>query len=126
KEFLMHLTRLTALVLLLAAAGPASAADFPKGTFTITGPDKATWAVTFDGKGKYTVSRDGEVGVEGAYKASKDEISFTDEKGRFSVEKTTGTYKWKLDGKKLSFTKVKDDSKGRATILTSGPWTKKE
>ena len=114
--------------LCLVAAGPAAAADFPTGTFTLKAADGATWAVTFDGKGKYRVTRDGTDAVEGSYKATKDELEITDEKGPAASQGNakTATYKWKLDGKKLTFTKVKDEAGGRAAVVTAGPWEKKE
>ena len=37
-----------------------------------------------------------------------------------------GTYKWKLDGDKVMFTKVKDKSEGRSGALTAGAWERKE
>jgi hypothetical protein len=112
----------------LALAGRAAAADFPKGTFVLTTKDKAEWAVSFDGKGKFTVTRDGEEAVKGSYKATADELEITDEDGPLASkgEAKTATYKWKLDGKKLTFTKVKDEAGGRAAVVTAGPWTKKE
>jgi hypothetical protein len=112
----------------LGLAGPAGAADFPKGTFTLKGPGGTAWAVTFDGKGKVTVTRAGKEVVEGTYKVKKDEVEFTDEKGPFAGkgDAKTGTYKWKFAAKKLTFTKVKDESKGRSRILTAGAWERKE
>lgn len=109
----------------LAPAGRAAAADFPTGTFTtkIMGMDLD---LAFDGKGKFTVSVKDKVEVEGSYKATKDQIEFQDEKGPMADKSAgPGTYKWKLDGKKLTFTKVKDKNPGRAGALTEGAWTKK-
>jgi hypothetical protein len=109
-----------ATVVLLGACSAARAQDFPKGTFAIKlGEDK--WSVTFDGKGKYTVMTKGETVVTGSYKATKDEVVFMKEEGKLASAEP-GKYKWKLDGKKLTFTKVEDDSAGRAKALTSGPW----
>src|SRR5688572_22925967 len=85
RRFIMHQLRCIGMLMLpasavlwIAATGAASAADFPKGIFTLKGPDTATWAVKFDGKDKFTVTRDGKEGVEGTYKVTKDEIEFTD------------------------------------------------
>lgn len=112
----------------VAVTGPAAAADFPKGTFTLKDPDGATWAVKFDVKDKFTVTRDGKEGVEGTYKVTGDGIEFTDETGPFAEKGVakSGTYKWKLADKKLTFTKVKDEAKGRSAILTGGTWELKE
>jgi hypothetical protein len=112
----------------LGLTNPAGAADFPKGTFTVKGPGGTVWAVNFDGKGKVTVTRAGKEVVEGTYKVKKDEIELTDEKGPFAGkgDAKTGTYKWKLEDGKLTFTKVKDESKGRSRVLTAGAWERKE
>ena len=112
----------------LAVTGRAAAADFPKGTFVLTTKDKAEWAVNFDGKGKFAVTRDGQEAVKGSYKATKDELEVTDEEGPLAAKGDTksATYKWKLDGKKLTFTKVKDEAEGRAAVVTAGPWVLKE
>jgi DNA-binding beta-propeller fold protein YncE len=115
-----------AVAVILTWAGPAAAADFPKGTFTLKDPDGAVWAVTFDGKDTYSVTRDGKDAVVGKYKATKDEIELKDESGDFADKENVGTYKWKLDGKKLTFTKVKDESAGRAAIIVSAAWEMKE
>ena len=126
----MHLFRLLPMVAVLGLwliSGRASAADFPKGTFTIKASD-AMWAVTFDGKDKFKVTRNGEEGLDGTYKVTKDEIEMSDESGPFAGkgDQKTCTYKWKLDGKKLKFTKVKDESEGRSAIVTAGAWEKKD
>ena len=65
--------------------------------------------------------------VEGTYKVTKDEIEFTDEKGPLAEKAAgPGTYKWKLDGDKVTFTKVKDKSEGRSGALTAGAWERKK
>jgi hypothetical protein len=54
----------------------------------------------------------------------------TDEEGPLAVKGAamfkTATYRWKLDGKNLSFTKVKDLTVVRASVMTSRAWEKKE
>src|SRR5688500_6255084 len=112
----------------LGLSSPAGAADFPKGTFTLKDPGGTVWAVNFDGKDKLTITRAGKEVVEGTFKVNKDEIEFTDEKGPFAGEgdAKSGTYKWKLEGAQLTFTKVKDESKGRSRVLTAGAWERKE
>ncbi len=103
------------------------AEDFPKGTFTLKGPNDQVAAITFDGKGKLSVTiGDAEV-VSCDYKVTKDEIEFSNETGpRADKDAKPGTYKWKLEGKKLTFTKVNDDARGRASALTFGTWERKE
>jgi hypothetical protein len=108
----------------VAVAGDG--ADFPRGTYsTKVGEDKVS--IRFEEKGKYVVLFKGESVVEGMYKVKKDTISFQAEKGKFAdkdAAKQVGTYRWKLDGKNLTFKKVEDENGGRAKALTSGTWTK--
>jgi hypothetical protein len=118
---------LATLGLGLVATGQSAAAEFPTGTFTLTTKDGAAWAVAFTDKGKFTVSRNGAVAAEGSYRVTGDQIEVTDEKGpKAATVNKSGTYKWKLDGKKLTFTRVKDEAGGRAAVITAGAWEKKE
>jgi hypothetical protein len=113
-----------AMVGLLGASTTARAQEFPTGTFSAKlGGDK--WSIRFDGKGTFTVLLKDEKVVEGMYKATKNEVVFSKEKGKFAGPEE-GKYKWKLDGKKLSFTKIADESEGRSKALTSGPWTRED
>jgi hypothetical protein len=108
-------------------SGTVACADFPKGTFVNKGPDGANWGFTFDGKGKLSVALDDKEVVILDYKVTKDEIEFSNETGPIpNKDAGPGTYKWKLDGKKLTFTEVKDGSQGRAKVITSGSWQKQE
>lgn len=125
-----HLTPLSLLLVLglwLGSSERILAADFPTGTFT-TKVNDAEWSVTFDGKGNYTVKRDDKARLTGKYKITKDVVEFTDltGEGAGKDEEKVATYKWKLDGKNLVFTKVKDANKGRESVVTSGPWTPKK
>ncbi len=76
----------------------------------------------------HTIFKDnrGNIGAEGNYSIEGDQIALTDEKGPIacSGETKTGTYKWSLEGDKLSFTLVDDKCKGRKGALTAGPWTR--
>jgi hypothetical protein len=123
----MRLLAAFALLVSFACAGRTLAADFPKGTFT-TKADEATWAVTFDGKGKYSVAMEGKDVLKGTYKITKDEIEFTEEEGDFAHkgDQAKYTYKWKQDGKKISFTKVKDEDAGREKVITGAAWQQKD
>ena len=117
------------LSLALFASHSAAADEFPNGTFTLK-LDGMLWAFTFDGMGKYKYTLNGKERGVGKYKATKDEVALTDiPPPGFNGPKeltATGTYKWKLDGRKLTFTVVKDDNKARVEIATAGPWEKKE
>ena len=111
----------------MALACPAFAEDFPKGTFTVDDPRWRIIAATFDGKGKLTVTVGDEELLQCDYKVTKDEIEFSNETGKKGDPKVgPGTYKWKLAGKELTFTKVADDSEGRSQALTRATWKKKD
>jgi hypothetical protein len=111
----------------LVAGRSAAADEFPKGTFT-SKVDDAVWTVVIDGKGKYTVSLDGKEGITGSYKVTKDVVEFTDEGGQFAGKDKDATYsyKFKVDGKKVTFTKVKDENEGRSKVITANAWEMKE
>jgi|SRR5215216_2157787 len=111
---------------LLFAVLASAAASFPQGTFTSKDPRGSVWALTFDGKGQFTVTQNGEDGVQGTYKVTKDKIEFMDQKGPLAEAGKVGTYTWKLAGKSLTFTKIKDEAEGRSQSLTGGPWERKE
>src|SRR5437764_7050354 len=115
---------LAVLCLSLFFTQPAAAADALKGTFSVKDKDGAEWAVTFDGKGKFSVSRDGKDALKGTAKITKEEVEFTDEEGDFASkgDEAKYTYKWKLDGKKLKLTKVTDANAVRESIITGGDW----
>jgi hypothetical protein len=112
---------------------PATAQEtkFPTGTFTgyrvsRRAPHRQLWLVKFGDDGKFTVMRGEEVSVKGTYKLKGNEIEFRDENGPSLEDYNPGTYRWMLTDGKLKFTKIRDEAKGRATQLTSSPWSKQE
>jgi len=119
---------LATAALLVIFAIPAAAADFPKGTLSVAAPDGTKLVMKIDGKGKFSVlAGDTEV-VHGTYKVEKDEIEFTDVggSGAGTGDEKVGTYKWKLEDKKVTFTAVKDAAAARKGALTIGAWALKE
>ena len=95
-------------------------------TATVKGDD---WTLNLDKKGRVTVKKKGRAVVEGTFIATKTElIVFPDQKEPLTSNKTTktGRYKWKLDGKKLSFTKIDDDCTDRAKAITASAWVRKD
>jgi hypothetical protein len=115
------------LIALLASVALAEqGGNFPTGTFA-RDFEGMKWALKFDGKGKVTVTLDGEVVVEAAYKVTKDQVVFKDQKGKFAdPDGPAGTYRWKLEGENLTFTTVEDKSEGRAKVVTSGAWVRQK
>ena len=111
------------LLIVLALDTVARAADFRKGTYSVTGGG-TKWSIKYDDNNKVTVTRDGTAVVEGTYKVTGDLLEVTDEKGPMACggEQKTGKYKWKLEGKTLTLTKVEDECDGRANALTGQAW----
>jgi hypothetical protein len=114
-------------------------AQQPQGTYvtTITEADAppemreqlvGTWELTFLENNQFTVASKGEVVVKGECTIDHDQITFSDKEGRLSCRKAAkiGTYKWALDGKTLTFTKVEDTCEGRQLVLLTHPLLKKE
>jgi len=111
-----------------ASVAAAGATEFPKGTFTVRTSEGATWALGFYERGKFTLTREGRQAVAGTYSVDHDVVEFSDEKGPAAGKGNLqiGSYKWKLEGKKLTFKRVKDANRGREMILTSDPLELKE
>ena len=111
------------LMVLLALAAVARADDFSKGVYSAT-MGGVKFSIKFDHSGKVAITRNGELVVEGTYKVKEDGLEVTDEKGPMACggDQKTGKYKWKLEGKKLTLTKVEDGCEGRAQALTSLVW----
>lgn len=111
------------LIVLLALDTMAGTGDFKKGTYSVTAGG-SKWSIKYDDNSRVTVSRDGSTVVEGTYKVTGDLLEVTDEKGPMACggEQKTGKYKWKLEGKNLTLTKVDDECGGRANALTAQAW----
>lgn len=123
--------RLVMLVAALAAFAivpVALAAGGLRGTYTtkLTGtPVGGTWTIKFAG-GKYHVKDNGSPVVHGVFTIKGADVTFKDTGGRGKCS-GTGKYSFKVKGKKLTFTKIKDSGKGcvgRVTVLTTKPLTK--
>jgi hypothetical protein len=127
----------------LGLCSVALAASFPFGKYKTTvhttalgGALNGIWTIKFSGmvpgshQSLYTVTDNGAVVLHGRDTIKGTKISFKDLGGRDSClgTATTGTYKFKLTGSKLKFTKVSETKKscgqGRAIVLTSGTFTK--
>jgi hypothetical protein len=119
------------LLAMLAAASVASAAGTLSGTYQtkigakpLGGRLKGTWTIKFS-HGNYKVSDNGTAVVHGKYTISHGKLTLAHESGPAACP-GSGTYTFKLSGKKLTFTRVSDGSAactGRATVL-AGHFTK--
>jgi hypothetical protein len=135
---------------LLATSSAALAAGSLRGTYKTTIPNgpgippgfDTTWKITFTpplvarvpGKptrrtpGGYTFYQNGTTMVDsGTYKISGSKITFKDQHTGGISCPSTGTYRFKLTGKRLKFTVISDPANncfGRRVVLTAQPFTK--
>jgi len=107
-----------------AANSSVHGSSFPPGSYQAAG---GALVVTFTGDGKFSVKRpNGGPIAAGTYTIDSDQIVLTEthdgEDGNRMCEEP-GEYRWKFDGKALSFSKVVDGCEGRVRALTLGPCT---
>jgi hypothetical protein len=122
---------LAVFVALLAVPAGAFSASMLTGTFKATigskplgGGIQGVWTIKFQA-GAYTVTRDGKAVIHGKYSSAGDNLTLGSETGPDSCP-ANGTYTFKLSGKSMKFTRVKDsnpDCAGRVAVL-SGNYTK--
>jgi len=115
-----------ALVMFLAAnGGVIQAQDFQKGSYSVSRPNGDKIVLKFEEGGKFSLTdKDGKIFVAGTYKATKNQIEFTDVKGALaSKDAKPGKYEWKLESNTLTFSVVQDESEGRRNGLTRSTWT---
>jgi hypothetical protein len=94
---------------------------FPTGAFVA-----GTFTLQFNGDGSYTVAAEDKIVVKGTYAVSQDEVVLKDSEGDYACgADKPGKYKWKYDGKAITFSKVEDECDGRSQGLTSQPFVKK-
>jgi opacity protein-like surface antigen len=130
----MQMKRLAVVAVLLAMlimASVAAAAGTLSGTYQakigaqpLGGKLKGTWTIKFS-HGNYKVSDNGTAVVKGKYTISGAKVTLGHESGPAACP-GSGTYTFKLSGKKLTFTRVNDGTAacaGRATVL-AGHFTK--
>ena len=121
-NLLVTFTLVATLFTTLSSARVYGDDKFPAGKF-ITGP----FTVSFESDGKMSVTREGEIVVEGVYTVEKDQITLTDKRGPMAcIDAGPGKFQWKFDGKALTFKLIEDPCEGRAGALTSQPLNKKE
>jgi hypothetical protein len=99
---------------------PALAGDFPAGTYA-----DADFTLAFDGNGHFRGSQKGATKVEGSYTVQGDQLQFTDSSGPWACPAAQkGTYGWKAEGSRLTFSKDTDACKDRVDSLTPHAWTR--
>jgi hypothetical protein len=122
-----RVTTLLTFAALLIACSSAIAAGPLAGTFKTTigtaplgGHVKGTWHLTFK-NGTYTVTQNTKTMITGKYAINDGRVSLGHEHGPDACS-TTGTYKYKITGATLKFTRVSDSSAGcagRVAVLAS-------
>ncbi len=99
----------------------AFAGEFPLRSYTA----HESVTVTFEGEGKFRVVDGKDTVVTGSYRVKGDQLELTDKDGPWACRKDgeqTGTYKWKIEGGALTFSKVSDRCNARSGTLTPGTW----
>jgi hypothetical protein len=119
---IVGLSCILALVLSVVGASTVAAADFPVGSYTL-----ADFTLTFGDKGVFRVMKGEQLGVEGEYSVTGEQIKLTDKQGPFACAngQETATYTWKLEGDTLTLTKVSDPCDGRAQAISGQGWKRK-
>ncbi|MGH9844632.1 MAG: hypothetical protein ACREEM_38420 [Blastocatellia bacterium] len=88
------------------------------------------WEITFTKDNRCRVIKDGEFGAEGGYTSMAEQLVIEEGKGPLSCAPAPGgkigTYKWKLEGNKLTLTAVEDKCGGRRVVLTARPLEKSQ
>ncbi len=117
--------------LALVLAGAASASTLSGSYQTKIKGNKvaalnATWVLSFNAGGKYTIARNGVIVVRGHDTITAKTVTFGHEKGAFAClgKLASGTYDWRLNGGKLAFKSVNDGCSGRKVVLTSSSFAK--
>lgn len=133
-QTLIKLTTCTALLMVVVGVATAQP-SLPLGTYTttITAADNpphpdfiARFELTFSEGNRYRTIRNGTLLIgEGSYTSTSEQVTFTIDGGPNAClqrpEWRTGTYRWTLDGNKLTLTTVHDHCDGRIYTFTVRP-----
>ena len=113
-----------ALVAGTASAAPAAAPGLSPHIYVakIAGAKPAflngTWRLAINSPG-FSVNKDGRAAVIGRVQITGNRVTFQDGTGPLACKgaQKSGTYTWRVAGKRLSFTRVKDSCVGRRTVF---------
>ena len=118
---------MAALIAAAVAATPATSAAPSLSphiwSTKISGPTpllNATWRLAFR-NAAYNVTRNSGVVVAGTVRIVGNKVTFHDLAGTFACRGATqinGTYTWRIQGAKLTFTRVSDACPGRSGVLS--------
>lgn len=126
KRLLVVMLSLSVLAVTAAVASAALTGTYKT---TISGKTAALngkWQIKFATGNKANVSRNGKVVIKTAVKVTGSKIKFTDSSGSYACTgaQKSGSYTFKVSGKKLTFKVVSDKCSGRKSVLTSKAFTK--
>lgn len=83
------------------------------------------WELQFTSDGLYTVTKGGQVVVEGTYTSTADQIVMTDQKGQYACtvppDEPTATYRLVFQDISMQFSTAEDNCPGRNLALTAHP-----
>jgi hypothetical protein len=107
-----------------ASAAPAAAPGLSPHTYVakIAGAKPAllngAWRLAISSPG-FSVNKDGRAAVIGRVQIAGNRVTFQDGTGPLACKgaQKSGTYAWRVAGKRLSFTRVKDACIGRRTVF---------
>jgi hypothetical protein len=127
KRFALAVSVIAALGLCSVALAASTLSGTYKTKITssaLGGQLKGTWTIKFK-SGGYTVAANGKVVILGKFSIKGSEITLKDKSGPDKCP-APGTYKFKLKGKTLKFTKVSDSNPSCAgrPIVLKGTFTK--
>lgn len=111
-----------------AASSPPSPEGVPEGTYLTKAGEVKDIQLTLE-NGRFTIIWYGHVEAKGPYASTKDLVVFAGEpvqgEALCNDSEEPGIYKWAVQGKQLTFTKVQDFCVYRNLSLTTQPLTKK-
>lgn len=102
-----------------ASTGPAPGVYVTKVTGATPALLNGTWRLTLS-KTRFAITRNGQPAIAGSVAITPKKITFHDLSGPFRCigSQAVGTYGWRLKGKSLKLTAVKDACGGRKAVLT--------
>ena len=85
-----------------------------------------TWGLAFHQGNHFVVTHNGKQVVEGPYRVSGNQITFSTGESGPSACNTPATYTWQISNDQLTFTPVGQDAcQGRVLAITSRPFTRR-
>ena len=116
----MNLKTFICCALISLAPLVAISGDFPSGKYLVELGD-SPFTINISNDNSYVVERNDQVISTGIMKVSNDTLTVTDNPSDHSCP-SPGSYLWRYEDEKLSFTSISDDCEGRADVMLAGNW----